>query len=41
MSLHANSLIAQLNADQKQIFDTIISRVVADQPGFFFCVWPW
>lgn len=36
MSMHADSLVAQLNTDQKTIFDTIVGRVVAEQPGFFF-----
>lgn len=36
MSLHADSLIAQLNIDQKKIFDTITSSISANKPGFFF-----
>nr|XP_015637912.1 uncharacterized protein LOC107280855 [Oryza sativa Japonica Group] len=36
MSLRADSLIAQLNIDQKKIFDTITSSISANKPGFFF-----
>lgn len=38
MSMHANSLIAQLNDDQKIIFDVIVNRVASDEPGFFLLV---
>lgn len=36
MSMHADSLISQLNADQKKTFDTIVSSVSSKQPSFFF-----
>jgi hypothetical protein len=36
LSMHAASLVSQLNAGQKSIFDTIIQRVLGGQPGFFF-----
>jgi hypothetical protein len=36
LSMHAASLVSQLNAGQKSIFDTIIHRVLGGHPGFFF-----
>lgn len=36
MSMHANSLMSQLNTDQKKIFDRIIGCIDAKKPGFFF-----
>jgi hypothetical protein len=36
LSMHADSLITQLNTEQKHIFDVISSRVAHNQPGFFF-----
>lgn len=38
MSMHTNSLIAQLNDDQKIIFDVIVNRVASDELGFFLLV---
>jgi len=36
LSMHASSLISQLNTDQRTIFDTITKRVLSGDPGFFF-----
>ena len=36
LSLHASSLISQLNAEQRTIFDTITTRVLNGGPAFFF-----
>jgi type II secretory pathway predicted ATPase ExeA len=34
LSMHAASLVSQLNSDQKSVFDT--KRVLSGSPGFFF-----
>jgi pantothenate kinase-related protein Tda10 len=36
LSMHAASLVSQLNCDQKIVFDTITERVLSGSPGFFF-----
>jgi hypothetical protein len=36
LSMYASSLVSQLNADQKSIFDTITERVLGGFAGFFF-----
>jgi hypothetical protein len=36
LSMHASSLVAQLNDDQRRVYDTIIGRVHSRSPGFFF-----
>jgi Cdc6-like AAA superfamily ATPase len=34
--MHVDSLVTQLNADQRTVYDTIIGRVYSNSPGFFF-----
>jgi hypothetical protein len=36
LSMHASSLISQLNDDQRTIYNTITQRVLSGRPGFFF-----
>jgi ATP-dependent DNA helicase PIF1 len=36
LSMHASSLVSQLNSDQKHVYDTIIARATSDSPVFFF-----
>jgi hypothetical protein len=36
LSMYASSLISQLNADQKNVFDRITERVLGGSAGFFF-----
>ena len=36
LSMHASSLVSQLNADQKNVFDVITERVLSGSAGFFF-----
>jgi hypothetical protein len=36
LSMHASSLVAQLNDDQWKVYNTIIGRVHSRSPGFFF-----
>jgi hypothetical protein len=36
LSMHAASLVSQLNCDQKYVYDTITRRVSCNSPGFFF-----
>jgi type IV secretory pathway VirB4 component len=36
LSMHAASLVSQLNTEQRHVFDTITSRVLSGSPGFFF-----
>jgi hypothetical protein len=36
LSMQAASLVSQLNAGQKSVFDTITQRVLSGCPGFFF-----
>jgi hypothetical protein len=36
LSMHAASLVSQLNLDQKHVYEKIISRVGSNSPGFFF-----
>ncbi|KAG2633546.1 hypothetical protein PVAP13_2NG263703 [Panicum virgatum] len=36
LSMHASSLVSQLNADQKNVFDVITERVPSGSAGFFF-----
>jgi hypothetical protein len=36
LSMHASSLVSQLNSDQKHVYDTIILWATRDTPGFFF-----
>jgi chromosomal replication initiation ATPase DnaA len=36
LPMHAASLVSQLNFDQKHVYETIISRVTSNSPGFFF-----
>jgi hypothetical protein len=36
LSMHATLLVSQLNSDQKHVYETIISQVTIDPPGFFF-----
>ena len=36
LSMHASSLVSQLNADQKNVFDVITERVLSGSVGFFF-----
>ena len=36
LSMQAQSLLSQLNTDQRYVYDTIISRVLSSLPGFFF-----
>jgi len=36
LSMHASSLVSQLNVDQKNVFDVITERVLSGSAGFFF-----
>jgi hypothetical protein len=36
LSMHAASLVSQLNTEQRHVFDTITSRVLSGSHGFFF-----
>jgi hypothetical protein len=36
LSMHAASLVTQLNTEQRHVFDTITNRVLSGSPGFFF-----
>ena len=36
LSMHAASLVSQLNTDQTSIFNVITQRVLSGRPGFFF-----
>ena len=36
LSIHAASLVSQLNTDQKNVYDVITQRVLSGSPGFFF-----
>jgi hypothetical protein len=36
LSMHAASLVSQLNVDQRNVYDTITKRVLGGSPGFFF-----
>ena len=36
LSMHAASLVLQLNKDQKNVYDVITQRVLSGSPGFFF-----
>jgi hypothetical protein len=36
LSMHASSLVSQLNSDKKHVYDTIIARATSDSPGFYF-----
>ena len=35
LSMHADSLVTQLNADQRTVYDTIVGRVYSRSPGLF------
>ncbi|XP_066162009.1 uncharacterized protein [Oryza sativa Japonica Group] len=36
LAMHADSFVQQLNNDQITVFNTICSRAIANEPGFFF-----
>jgi Cdc6-like AAA superfamily ATPase len=36
LSMHADSLVTQLNAEQRTVYDTIIGRVYSNSSSFFF-----
>jgi Cdc6-like AAA superfamily ATPase len=36
LSMHADSLVTQLNAEQRTVYGTIIGRVYSNSLGFFF-----
>jgi hypothetical protein len=36
LSMHASSLVSQLNSDKKHVYDTVIAWATTDSPGFFF-----
>jgi hypothetical protein len=36
LSMHASSLVSQLNIDQKKVFDVVTERVLSGSAGFFF-----
>ena len=36
LSMQAQSLLSQLNTDQRHVYDTIIVRVLSSLPRFFF-----
>jgi hypothetical protein len=36
LSMQGQSLLSQLNTDQRHVYDTIIGRVLSSLPGFFF-----
>jgi hypothetical protein len=41
LSMHASSLVSQLNPDQKNVFDRITNCVLNGSAGFFLCVRSW